>query len=147
MAMLLFILPLGGEIDKKMNRKKFIFAVAFYDISTFEHLESLEWKWQPNWQSCWLHPISHTKRYIGTKSTTLVLKSSIQSLPILALKTEREATFILKMHSEHRASRTLENNSSRGRSLRYRREESSCRTLANCGSWVEVIIRWLLCIN
>ena len=35
------VCPLWGKIDKKKNKKKYILAVAFYDIFTFEHLERL----------------------------------------------------------------------------------------------------------
>lgn len=87
------------------------------------------------------------QKYIGTKSTTLIPKSSIEFLPTLALKIEREATFILKMHSEYCTSHALENNSSKEKNMHYRkREESSCRTGSNCRSWMDLVIKWLLCI-
>lgn len=141
MALLWFVLSLWGKIDKKRKKRN---TSLRWHFMTFLHLNI--WKAQcdsdnqTDKAAACIH--YHTQKNIGTKSTTLILKSSTQFLPMLALKIEREATFILKMHSEYCTSPTLENNSFKEKNMHYRkREESSCRTDSNCRSWMDLIIK------
>lgn len=119
MATHVFNLSLREKVEKKRNFKNEFFPWHFIK---FLHLNIWKAYCDSNNQTdkaadCTQY---HKKIYMGTKNTTLILKSSIQCLFSLALKIEREIAFILKTHC---TPHTLENNSFKERKMQYMKRE------------------------
>lgn len=146
MAVLLFIL-FFGEKNRQEKRIKSNVTLLWH-FMTF--LRSNIWKASCDSDSpvdkaadC----IHYPPKYASAKSTTLILKSLCSVFPLWPWREKEKPHLFWRcilsiVHHTHCKTTVPK----KGTCI-MGKEKSSCTTSSNCRSWIDLIIKWLLCMN